>query len=560
MNKNSLKRFLIFSCLAIGFVYALLFYKQTFVGFGFTIFYSVIVATILIAKVIKYGEFKFSIVETIYIPLFLLSLVPTFTQNATIVFFSTFLTYLGLHLFTIYSIWEIGINDFNFFNIFTIEITHLVGQFIGLSNLFKGFYINKQKNPITFMISSLASKVILGIIISIPLLLIYLVLFLSSDDLFSKWFSNFSFDKIFNFISGDGIGFIILAVIIFVISLLFFCGYFLFNKDKGGFKIISLKPLIDSVVLLTVSVVINLLFFIFIITQFIYLFGDRQTTINLGIVYSEYARRGFFEMLIIGMFSVLVIFVIKSNISGSRKKILMMLNISLLINSFFNIIVLFSAIQRLNLYTSGYGLSEERFFVYCIIFFFMTIFIFFIITLVTDILKLFISNNSHSLISHTALISFVLLVLFTIGIGFINPDRIIAKVNIDRFLTSNPYYNSPYLLINPDLIDVNYLINLSSDSYLQLLDLKSIVLTKDQLCTIGYRWLIEDKNRDNLSTFNIYRTLNKENTDKYLLSNGYIQKEEFTNKMAIGPKCNSFFKVGIDIPKSLDNIDYNRSY
>ena len=105
---------------------------------------------------------------------------------------------------------------------------------------------------------------------------------------------------------------------------------------------------------------INLLFFSFVSIQFRYFFGGEKNIALDGYTYSEYARRGFGELLAVAFFSLFIIMVLSgiTKREGKRDRI----SFSALTGAMtaFIGVILVSSLQRLALYEAAYGFTRLR--------------------------------------------------------------------------------------------------------------------------------------------------------------------------------------------------------
>jgi hypothetical protein len=107
----------------------------------------------------------------------------------------------------------------------------------------------------------------------------------------------------------------------------------------------------------TILLVVDALFAVFVGLQLAYLFGGRDTLALSGITYAEYARRGFFELVIVAMLAGTLVVALHAATDG-RSRWLLGASLALL---GLTAIVLLSALLRLRLYQEAYGWTELRF-------------------------------------------------------------------------------------------------------------------------------------------------------------------------------------------------------
>ncbi len=106
----------------------------------------------------------------------------------------------------------------------------------------------------------------------------------------------------------------------------------------------------------TILVVVDALFAAFVVLQLAYLFGGTDTMAMAGLTYAEYARRGFFELVLVTMLAGLLVVTLDLAV-GSRSRGQLAGALALLA---LTAVVLVSAFTRLRLYQSMYGWTELR--------------------------------------------------------------------------------------------------------------------------------------------------------------------------------------------------------
>ena len=106
----------------------------------------------------------------------------------------------------------------------------------------------------------------------------------------------------------------------------------------------------------TILVVVDLLFAAFVALQLAYLFGGTDTMAMAGLTYAEYARRGFFELVLVAVLAGLLVVTLDLAV-GSRSRGQLAGALVLLA---LTAVVLASALLRLRLYQSMYGWTELR--------------------------------------------------------------------------------------------------------------------------------------------------------------------------------------------------------
>jgi hypothetical protein len=122
-------------------------------------------------------------------------------------------------------------------------------------------------------------------------------------------------------------------------------------------------PRLGAVEAIVIVAVVDLLFVLFVGLQIAYLFGARDTLDAGGLTYSDYARRGFFELVAAAALAGGLVAALDRAIAP-RSRWFVGLAIGLMC---LTAIVLVSAALRLRLYQEAYGWTELRFYVYAAI-------------------------------------------------------------------------------------------------------------------------------------------------------------------------------------------------
>jgi hypothetical protein len=118
-------------------------------------------------------------------------------------------------------------------------------------------------------------------------------------------------------------------------------------------------PRIGISEVVVVMAAVDLLFLVFVILQVAYLFGGRDTLSVSGMTYSDYAHRGFAELVVAAALSAGLVLAF-DRILGSRSLVFIGLALGLL---GLTAVVLVSAGVRLAMYQAAYGWTELRFYV-----------------------------------------------------------------------------------------------------------------------------------------------------------------------------------------------------
>ena len=180
--------------------------------------------------------------------------------------------------------------------------------------------------------------------------------------------------------------------------------------------------------------------------QFTYLFGGEANIRSIpDYTYAEYARRGFFELIIVTVInlSILLIGLHFTKNDGKLDRLVHGLRCLLVLCT---AIMLYSAHLRLNLYEEAYGYTYARIFAHTFIGLLCVLFMLTLYKLWRKELPLVKAFAIAALLTYTVL-------------NYVNVDAIIARKNIDRYLKT-------------DKIDLAYLQELSYDAIPELTRLR----------------------------------------------------------------------------------------
>lgn len=268
-----------------------------------------------------------------------------------------------------------------------------------------------------------------GIIISIPILIILVVLLSSADGMFAIVFGN-NLYKFLNAISTISPKAIVIRTVIFMVVFIYL--YYLFSTFrfiiKKDYKNKSKE--IDKNIANTILISINSLYLIFCYVQIKYLYIKANISMTSE-EYSEYARSGFFQLLLVVILNIIIIVLFKSRIRNNRT--------TNILNTLITVISMgmtFSSMYKMKLYIDNYGMTRMRFLT--------SIFMFFILWILGFILVYLWKNIN--LYKYSIVIGSILY----LSISFCNMDKFIARYNIK---------------LNGNEVDVEYLSNLSLDCY-----------------------------------------------------------------------------------------------
>ncbi|MFJ7727608.1 DUF4153 domain-containing protein [Neobacillus sp. NPDC097160] len=297
-------------------------------------------------------------------------------------------------------------------------------------------------------------KVLIGVVISIPVLAVVLRLLMTADSQFERMVGGFP--NWFRVVDAESF---IRFFIILISTAAFFClMQVLFQKQiKVMMQEANLQqlPKLDAIISITVLILINIVYVLFTLVQFKYFFSG---TLQGDLTYADYARKGFFELLFVTMINLSITIVVVTFGDRGKNGIKRLTQLMLTILVLSSAVMLSSAFMRLSLYEDAYGFTFTRVLVHSFMIFLVVIFIYTLVKIWVEKLSLFHFYFITSLIYYTA-------------ITVVDLDKIVVKENMNRFEHTGK-------------IDVHYLNSLSPTGVLGLIDLYEKDKTVPDLQTI----------------------------------------------------------------------------
>lgn len=293
-------------------------------------------------------------------------------------------------------------------------------------------------------------RIFLGIFISMPCVFFLLMMLSSADMVFSSkvdntvlWFlETLNFNYMVKIIYGMIAGLYMFGLLYIVFSEKI--TYTLENIIDGANNNIINKPKkVDTIVINILLLSILIVYTLFVFIQFKYLFAGSALPDNLN--YSEYARRGFFELIFLSVLNVglilITIFLFKEKIYNQKDKWASITKLFMIYLCILTFIMLISSFYRMNLYDQEYGFTRLRVLVYGFL-------IFESIGLLMTLI--FIVNPKFNIIAVYMIIG----LCYYLCLNIVQIDYIIAKRNVDMYFAGEI-----------DSLDMDYLMkNLSVDA------------------------------------------------------------------------------------------------
>ncbi|MCL2378166.1 MAG: DUF4173 domain-containing protein [Defluviitaleaceae bacterium] len=198
-----------------------------------------------------------------------------------------------------------------------------------------------------------AIRFIIGIGIAIPLAFIIILLMVSADQVFATliadFFAGYEEPNIARFFG---------HIIVIFLACIFLAGY-VYNARFMKHSEAWFKPFnLDKIVALAFLLVLNLVFLAFCYVQLAYLFMGGFNTLPGDIIFADYARQGFFQLLFITIINfTVIIFFLQVYRDHARVGIIRLMLVML---TLFTGVLIASSFYRMNMYMQVFGFTPLR--------------------------------------------------------------------------------------------------------------------------------------------------------------------------------------------------------
>ena len=375
---------------------------------------------------------------------------------------------------------------YKFFDLFEKALCLL---FEPISYIGRFFRVATSKISDKFKLSDKTKKILLSILIVIPIVFIVILLLSKADMIFANIFGTI-FDKIsyfldhyiFNNVLGRIISFIIVFFAIGCSSM-----YLLYSYP--GKEIERVKEEKNRT-LYAVKILVTTLNIIYVVFDFIQIKSLLLHSVASNINYAEYARQGFFELMVVSIINLAVILISKKFENKNNKKEFKYINVMNIIMVLLTLIIIVSSFLRMYMYECAFGYTILRLLVY--------------VALITEAImmiptSMYIFNSNFNIFKSYMII---IVVVYTL-INFMNIDYVIARRNVNKYFTD-------------DKIDIEYLMNSQTDNIPVLIELYNKTDQVEYKDMLGDYFIevIEENKTDSIFEFNLSRYFNLKKLDK----------------------------------------------
>lgn len=255
-------------------------------------------------------------------------------------------------------------------------------------------------------------KVFVGLLCAIPVLIVVVPLLISSDDAFRGMMSNI-YDNTFSYLLKTVFGVVVCP---FIISY----GFSLKAGRVAKVKESEFKG-IENVYLVSFLSAISVCYLLYLFSQLAYFFSAFKGFLPDGeITYAQYARKGFFEMCVIAVINLIIVFSALLLAKKKQGKVSHSIKAIATFISLFTMIIIATAISKMVLYIDAYGMTILRITTSAFMLFLSIVFI-------SVILRIYIQKIN---IVKTALITAGSIVLI---LGIFNVNSVCARYNYESY-------------------------------------------------------------------------------------------------------------------------------
>jgi hypothetical protein len=132
------------------------------------------------------------------------------------------------------------------------------------------------------------------------------------------------------------------------------------TKELGDAEVASASPRLGFVEALTLIFAVNALFFVFAAFQVAYLFIGDASSPAAGYTFAEYARRGFFELVVVASLTLVLVMALAHWTRRETRMAQTVFRASTSLMVALTLIILASAMRRLSLYEDAFGYTLLR--------------------------------------------------------------------------------------------------------------------------------------------------------------------------------------------------------
>lgn len=305
-----------------------------------------------------------------------------------------------------------------FVNIYEVGILYPFANIFKCMNVIKDFK-SMSKEKVNFIL-----KISFGLFIGLFMTIIIVPLLMRSDAAFTgiieNVFMNINFEVFMKILRR-----LITLFMIFFPMYSFIYGITHYEKEKTLKSDNYNLEILDFTIAITVISIICAIYILFCFSQLTYFISAFQGILPKDYTFSEYARRGFFECIpltIINVaFVILLDLFVKDKRSIKKKKVL---NIYMTFITAFTLFLVISALSKMILYISAYGLTILRIY---------TAWFLVLLSVILVCICIKIYSKKFNLLKNV----FITFVVMFIGLNYCNVDYVIGRYNANLYIEKN---------------------------------------------------------------------------------------------------------------------------
>lgn len=255
-------------------------------------------------------------------------------------------------------------------------------------------------------------KVAISLLIVFAVVGVVILLLVSADSIFANIFENIG--SIFNYINISSTFSMIIRIALVIIAYFLFLSFILKLKQNYNIETKEIKNSNNkyAFTIKLLLIALNIVYLVFCFIQVESLFAKINT---VEFSYANYARTGFFQLMIVSLINFVVILV-SNKFNENKEKSIKILNLFLVI---FTVIIALSSMYRMYMYQMEFGLTYLRMFVYIIL----------ITELLTFIpIVIYIFNEKFDFLKWSGIIWICIYCI----INYMNIEKIIINYNISN--------------------------------------------------------------------------------------------------------------------------------
>jgi uncharacterized membrane protein (DUF2068 family) len=312
-----------------------------------------------------------------------------------------------------------GVNEFHFFE---------TGSFWDFIKAFFVFpFVNLDKSVKSISLSTKSSTkaaqilmAIAGVVVISPVAIIITILLMSSDASFQSLISDI-FMNFKDLWTQNILKFIIAVILTFpIFSFLYSILHKNHNKELNTLKISKAVKIVDSLFVNSALWVICMIYVLYIFTELSYFFSAFFHTLPKGFTYSEYARRGFFELVAVTFINLILIIFSIAFTKRKEYKIKQSSRVTVFSLSILTIMIIATAVSKMVLYIEICGLTLLRFYTSWFMIVLLCIFVLLCVKMLNEKFKIM-------------RVAAIIITILYIGLNFANVDALIPQYNIYKY-------------------------------------------------------------------------------------------------------------------------------